>query len=281
MLTTVPIMDSLGFGVGLRPEHFDAALNQELDIDWFEILSEDYFVAGGALLQTLDALCERYPMVMHGVSLSIGSVDPLNTDYLRALKRLADRVKPRWISDHVCWTGVNGVNSHDLLPLPYTEETLAHMVPRITDVQAYLGRPLVLENVSSYITYKHSEMTEWEFLVALSQRSGCHLLLDVNNVYVSAFNHGFDPEAYINAIPVNAVQQCHLAGHMDKGTHKIDTHDQSICEDVWALYEKVMHRFPNASVLIERDGNMPPIEALIGELTIARELAHRVCEVET
>ena len=210
---------------------------------------------------------------MHGVSLSIGSTDPLNRDYLRQLKQLAVRVEPRWISDHLCWTGAHSKNMHDLLPLPYTEEAIQHVVSRVQRVQDFLGRRILLENVSSYLTYKQSTMTEWEFLREIAERADCLILFDVNNIYVSSVNHNFDPLDYLNAIPRERVQQIHLAGHRNLGTHIIDTHDEPIVDPVWELYRAAVRRFGNVSTMIERDDNIPPLEELLAELGQARHIA--------
>src|SRR5690349_4428190 len=227
---------SLGFGLGLRTAHYEEILNSEPQVDWFELLSENYMVAGGKPLHYLDRICERYPVVMHGVSLSIGSTDPLDVDYLRQLKALSVRAQPRWISDHLCWTGVSGKNTHDLLPVPYTEEALQHIVERVSRVQDFLGRRILLENVSSYVGFKDSLLTEWEFIAEIARRADCLLLLDVNNIYVSAYNHGFDPQAYLAGIPAARVQQIHLAGHSNCGEYIIDTHDADVVDPVWSLY---------------------------------------------
>jgi uncharacterized protein (UPF0276 family) len=262
----------LGFGLGLRPTHYLAILEQQQPIDWFEIITEDYLVEGGNPLYYLDLIREKYPIVMHGVSLSIGGIDPLDKDYLQKLKNLADRINPAWVSDHLCWTGAHGINLHDLLPLPYTEEALNHVVERIKQVQDYLGRRIVLENPSSYVSYKHSTLSEWDFLAELTKRTDCLLLLDINNVYVSAFNHQFDPMRYLNGIPADRVQQFHLAGHLNLETHIVDTHDQPIVADVWELYAQALKRFGAVSTLIERDDNIPPLAELIKELDQAREI---------
>lgn len=268
----------LGFGLGLRTAHYQTILNERPHVDWFEILSENYMVAGGKPLHFLERIRAQYPLVMHGVSLSIGSTDPLNKDYLRDLKTLAQRIEPGWISDHLCWTGVQCKNMHDLLPLPYTEEVLRHVVERIGQVQNYLGRRILIENVSSYLTYTGSEMTEWEFMRAVAETADCLLLVDINNIYVSAQNHQFDPIAYINALPVERVQQFHLAGHSKNGEMIIDTHDAPVIDPVWALYEHAVSRFGRISTMIERDDNIPELPELIEELNRARAiagLAHR------
>ncbi len=272
MSTSLPY---LGFGLGLRPDHYEAILATDPPVDWFELLSENYMVGGGKPLHYLDRIRANYPVVMHGVSLSIGSTDPLNADYLRDLKTLAARVEPAWISDHLCWTGVDRTNLHDLMPLPYTEEAIAHVVARVRQVQDYLGRRILLENVSSYVTYTHSALTEWQFVREVAERADCLLLLDINNVYVSGFNHGFDPLAYLDGIPRERVQQFHLAGHRNLDTHIIDTHDEPVIDAVWDLYAAACRRFGPISTMIERDDNIPPLEALLTELTHARAVAAR------
>jgi uncharacterized protein (UPF0276 family) len=273
-----PPAPALGFGLGLRTDHYETILESRPNIDWFEILSENYLVPGGKPLHFLDRVRADYPLVMHGVSLSIGSTDPLNHDYLRQLKALAARVEPAWISDHLCWTGVHGRNMHDLLPLPYTEEAVAHVAARVQQVQDVLGRRLLLENVSSYVTYKQSDMTEWEFLNAVVARADCQILLDVNNIYVSSFNHGFDPLDYLNAVPVERVQQFHLAGHRYLDTHIIDTHDEPVVDPVWDLYRAAVRRFGPVSTMIERDDNIPPLAELLDELDHARRIAAEVLD---
>jgi uncharacterized protein (UPF0276 family) len=266
----------LGFGLGLRIDHFHHVLEQRPPVDWFEVISENFLVAGGKPRYYLQAIREHYPMVMHGVSLSIGSTDPLDMDYLRALKTLANEVQPEWMSDHLCWTAVNGVNTHDLIPLPYTEEAIAHVVERIERVQDFLGRQILMENVSSYVSFKDSAMTEWDFLNEVSRRADCLILFDINNIYVSARNHGFDPMAYINAIDPARVRQFHLAGGTDYGDYVIDTHDQDVSEPVWALYAAALKRFGPVSSMIERDANIPEFPQLLAELDIARRIAGEV-----
>jgi uncharacterized protein (UPF0276 family) len=263
----------LGFGLGLRPQHYNEILDGSPPIDWFEIISENFMVPGGRPLAMLERIRARYPIVMHGVSLSIASTSPPDLDYLADLKALADRVEPKWVSDHLCWTGVHGVNLHDLLPIPYTREALDHVAARVHLVQERLGRPLTLENVSTYVRFEASEMTEWEFLTELTRRTGCRLLLDVNNVYVSAFNHGYDPLTFLDSIPADRVVQFHLAGHSDMGTYIIDTHDSPVCDDVWRLYSAAVRRFGAVSTMIERDDNIPPLAELVPEVERARQLA--------
>ena len=265
----------LGFGLGLRAVHYNAILNAENDIgvDWFEAISEDYLIPGGNPLHFLTRDAERYPIVLHGVSLSIGSVDPLDKEYLRLLKQLAERVNPKWISDHLCWTGMNGINLHDLMPLPYTEEALNHLAARIKQVQDYLGRQILIENVSSYISYRHSTISEWEFLNALTERADCNLLLDINNIYVSSFNHGFNPHEFLKGIPAKRVKQFHLAGHLNLGTHIVDTHDHPIIDSVWELYAEALRLYGPVSTLIERDDHIPELPDLVAELNQARKIA--------
>ena len=263
----------LGFGLGLRTDHYTTILDTHPPIDWFEIISENFLIPGGKPFHYLDQIRERYPMVMHGVSMSIGSSDPLNWDYLKELKILIERVKPAWVSDHLCWTGINKLNIHDLLPVPYTEEALNHIVERVKTVQDFLGRQLLLENVSSYITYKDSELTEWEFLSAVAKNADCLLLLDVNNIYVSSFNHGFDPIEYLKSIPIDRVQQMHLAGHTNNGDHIIDTHDHPIVDPVWDLYAEAVKRFGLVATMIERDDHIPPLSELMLELDRAKSIA--------
>ena len=262
-----------GFGLGLRTEHYRDFVDAPQDADWLEIISENYLVDGGKPLHFLDRIRRDYPMVMHGVSLSIGGSDPLDRDYLRRLKALVQRVEPAWVSDHLCWTGHEQLNLHDLLPMPYTEEALAHLAPRVAQVQDWLGRSFLLENVSSYVRYRASEMSEWEFLSELVARTGCELLLDVNNIYVSSVNHCFDPHQFIDAMPIAAVRQIHLAGHEDHGDYVIDTHDHPICDAVWDLYAYAVRRFGEVPTMIERDDHIPPLPTLIDELNAARSVA--------
>jgi uncharacterized protein len=264
-----------GFGLGLRTPHYEAILAEPHAIDWLEVITENYLVPGGKPLDYLERIRERFPMVMHGVSLSIGSTDPIDFDYLAAVKALAARIEPHWISDHLCWTGIEGRNVHDLLPLPYTEEALALVVARVGQVQDALGRQILLENVSSYLTFHASEMSEWEFLREVAQRADCAVLLDINNIHVSSINHGFDPLAYLKAIPKERVRQFHLAGHSDLGGHLIDTHDHPIVQPVWDLYCAAVAHFGEVPTMIERDDNIPELGELVAELQIARDLARR------
>ncbi len=271
-------MTQSGFGLGLRPDHYEAVLEGGHRIDWFEVTTENYLVPGGKPLHYLERVRKRYPLVMHGVSLSIGSTAPLDLDYLRSVRALAQRIEPEGISDHLCWTGVAGVNLHDLLPLPFTEEALAHVAGRMRQVQDLLGRRVLLENVSSYVGFHAADMTEWEFVAAVSEAADCLLLLDVNNVYVNSVNHGFDAAAYLRALPVERVRQLHLAGHSRQGRWLVDTHDGPVDDAVWQLYEIAIARFPHAATMIERDDWIPPLTDLIEELDRARRLAAGVLE---
>jgi uncharacterized protein (UPF0276 family) len=255
----------LGVGVGLRSVHFGHILSQWPRVDWFEVLSENYLDTGGRPLHVLERVAERYPVALHGVSLGIGNSDALDRDYLRKLKALAARVGAYWVSDHLCWTGVLGRNTHDLLPMPYTEEALRHTVERVRQVSETLERPLVLENPSSYVEFAASAMPEWEFLARLAERADCGLLLDVNNVYVSSFNHGFDPLVYIDAIPADRVVQYHVAGHTNKGTHIIDTHSDPAIPEVWELYRRAWARTGPVATLYEWDENIPAFEVVHAE----------------
>ena len=259
-----------GVGIGLRSSHYEHVLAHRPAVPWFEVISENFMGLRGGLggrpVEILDRVRRDYPVILHGVSLSIGSVDPLNEAYLRNLKELADHVEPEHVSDHLCWTGVSGENLHDLLPLPYTEEAVTHVVSRVSRVQEFLGRRFLLENVSSYLGYKHSAMTEWEFLAEISKRSGCGILLDVNNVYVSAINHGYDPRAYLNGIPRRSVFQMHLAGYTEAGDGLlIDTHDHPVSSPVWDLYRAAVARFGDVPTLIEWDDRIPSFETLQDE----------------
>jgi uncharacterized protein len=268
------VSNSLGFGLGLRPQHYEALLGEHRGrVGWLEALTDNYLVPGGRPLHFLEQLRAHYPVVLHGVSLSIGSTDPLDLDYVRGVKALAARVEPAWVSDHLCWTGIDGVNLHDLMPLPFTEETVRHVVSRVHAVQDLLGRQLVLENVSTYVSFAADEMTEWEFLREIAERADCKLLLDVNNVYVSSVNHGFDPLSYLRGVPVDRVQQFHLAGHQSQGAYLIDTHDEPVCEEVWQLYAAAVARFGAVATMIERDDKIPDLPVLLAELDRARSIA--------
>jgi uncharacterized protein (UPF0276 family) len=261
---------SLGFGVGLRRCHYAQVLDEHPPIDWFEVISENFMVAGGRPPQVLEGVRSHYPIVMHGVSLSIGSTDPLNLVYLKQLAATARRFQPAWVSDHLCWTGVGGRNLHDLMPLPYTEEAVRHVAARIRQVQEILERTILIENVSSYMEFTCSRLSEWEFLSAVADEADCAILLDVNNVFVNAFNHGFDAVRYIDTVPVERVVQFHLAGHSDYGTYLLDTHDHPIRHEVWQLYEHAIYRFGQVPTLIEWDDNIPEFEVLAATADEAR-----------
>jgi uncharacterized protein (UPF0276 family) len=267
---------ALGYGVGLRPPHYNEVIESRPAVDWLEVISENFLVAGGRPLHVLDRVRERYPVVLHGVSLSIGSTDPLDCDYLARLRALAERIEPAWISDHLCWTGVGGHNLHDLLPLPYTEEALGHVAERVQRVQDLLGRRIALENVSSYLAYCDSAMPEWEFLAAVAERADCAVLLDLNNVHVSAVNHGFDARTYLEAVPVERVVQFHLAGYSDHGTHLLDTHDHPVSDAVWSLFAAAVRRFGPLSTLIEWDDRIPAFDRLHAEARQAAAVAGAV-----
>jgi uncharacterized protein len=260
----------LGLGVGLRSVHFPYLLEHRPQVDWFEIISENFIDSGGRPRYVLDQLAEHYPIVMHGVSLSIGSTDPLDFQYLARLKTLADAVQARWVSDHLCWTGVAGRNTHDLLPVPLNEQTLAHVIARIRTVQDVLERPLVLENPSTYVTFADSTMPEWEFLTRMAEAADCGLLLDVNNVYVSSVNHDFDPVQYIRSVPHRRVVQCHLAGHTNCRTHLIDTHDGEVINPVWELYRLAHQLTGGVSTLLEWDAKIPAFPVVHAEVLKAR-----------
>lgn len=278
-MTSSLLAPSPGFGLGLRTSHYHdiiATPPAASGIDWFEILSENYMVPGGKPLAMLDRIREDYAMAMHGVSMSIGTPDGPSDDYLRALKTLAARVQPLWVSDHLCWTGVHGTNMHDLLPLPYTEEALAVVVRNVRRAQDVLERPLLLENVSSYLSFASDSLAEWDFVAAVAEYSDSLILLDVNNVYVSSVNHGFDPLTYLRALPAQRVRQIHLAGHSVQQGCIIDTHDHPVSDPVWALYAEALRLFGPVATMIERDDNIPPLAELAAELQRARGLAHQV-----
>lgn len=259
----------LGHGIGLRPAHYARVL-EGARADWFEVISENFMIPGGRPLAILEQVRADTPIVLHGVSLSIGSTDPLNETYLDELAALAARVEPAWVSDHLCWGSVGRHYAHDLLPLPYTEEALAQVVRRVERVQERLGRRILLENVSSYVAFAHSAMPEWEFLATVAERADCGILLDVNNVYVSSVNHGFDASEYLAGVPAGRVGQIHLAGHSDHGTHLLDTHDAPVRDEVWHLYRTAVRRFGRVSTLVEWDDHLPPVEDVLAEAERAR-----------
>jgi uncharacterized protein (UPF0276 family) len=266
-------LPDLGIGVGLRTVHFGHILSRRPGVDWFEVLSENFMDTGGHPLWVLDQVAERYPIALHGVSMSIGGSDPLDREYLRKLKALATRTRAHWVSDHLCWTGVAGRNVHDLLPMPYNEEALRHTAARVRQVSEILERPLVLENPSSYVEFASSTMTEWDFLSRLAAEADCGLLLDVNNVFVSSFNHGFDPRVYVDNVPADRVVQYHVAGHTHKGTHILDTHSDHAVAEVWELFSRSCRRTGNVSTLYEWDEDIPDFDVLHAEALKAR--AHR------
>jgi uncharacterized protein (UPF0276 family) len=268
-------LPNLGVGLGLRTVHYAHILENGPAVDWFELLSENYMQTAGRPLHYVDAIADRYPVAMHGVSLSIGSTDPLDRAYLADLRSLRDRTRARWVSDHLCWTGVAGRNTHDLLPMPYTEEALRHVADRVRAVQDVLGAPLALENPSTYVEHAGAQMREWEFLARLAEEADCALLLDVNNVFVSAHNHGFDPEEYLAAIPFDRVVQFHVAGHTDHGTHIIDSHIGPVRSEVWRLLGEAYARAGGASVLLEWDAEIPGFEETHAEALRARDFIGR------
>ena len=265
----------IGHGVGMRPKHFGRYLAEKPPVDWLEVISENFMIKGGRPTVVLDKVRQDVPVVLHGVSLSIGSVDPLNQSYLRELRELADRVQPAWVSDHLCWGSHGGRYAHDLLPLPYTEETLAHVVQRVKVVQDVLRRQILLENVSSYVSFADSSMPEWEFLSRVAAGADCGILLDINNIYVNARNHGFDPLSYVNGVTVERVGQFHLAGHTDKGAYLLDTHDHPVIDPVWDLYAQAVRRFGRVSSLIEWDDHIPDLEVLVAERNKAADVERR------
>jgi uncharacterized protein len=266
----------LGHGVGLRPPHYPAILDEGRRADWFEVISENFMIRGGRPLAVLERVRAERPIVLHGVSLSLGSTDALNEAYLDDLAALAARFEPAWVSDHLCWGSWAGHYAHDLLPLPYTEEALAHVVARVAAVQERLGRRILVENVSTYVTFAHSTIPEWEFVGAVAARADCGILLDVNNVYVSAVNHGFDPYAYVAGVPADRVGQIHLAGHTDHGTHLLDTHDHPVRAEVWDLYREAVRRCGRVSTLVEWDDRIPPLEDVLAEAERARAIETEV-----
>lgn len=264
-----------GFGLGLRTQHYRDFLDAPQPVDWLEVISDNYMVDGGKPLAMLDRIRADYPMAMHGVSLSIGAINGLDRSYLKKLKLLEERIEPMWVSDHLCWTGAHGRKLHDLMPLPFTREALNVVARNVHQAQEVLQQPLVLENVSSYIEFASSEMTEWEFLTEVCKATGCRLLLDINNIYVSAFNHGFSPTEFIHGLPGGSVMQFHLAGHQNNGDHLIDTHDHPVCDGVWALYQMALEYFGEVPTMIERDDRIPPLSELLDELATARAIAER------
>ena len=268
----------LGHGVGLRSPHFSRVLDGTARADWFEVISENYMISGGRPVMILEKARTLAPVVLHGVSMNLGGMDPLREDYLRDLDILIRRFEPAWVSDHLCWGAFDGLFAHDLLPLPYTEEAIVHVADRIRRVQDRLGRRILIENVSSYLTYEHSTMPEWKFLSSIAEEADCGILLDVNNIYVSAMNNGFDAIAYLEGVPANRIGQFHLAGHSNAGTHLVDTHDHPVPPQVWELYREAVRRFGRVSSLIERDDNIPEFEELTAEADHARAIESEVTD---
>ncbi|WP_298336357.1 DUF692 domain-containing protein [uncultured Erythrobacter sp.] len=271
-----------GFGLGLRRTHYDDFLEGDVPVDFVEVISENYMIEGGRQMRILEQVRERLPVIIHGVSMSIGSARGLDEDYLAKLKQLEQRIEPLWVSDHLCWTRTSAHNSHDLLPMPLTKEALAAVCNNIDRAQSVLGRAMLFENPSSYLTFPEDEMSEWEFLTEMVRRTGCYLLLDVNNIYVSSKNHGFSSQEYLTGLPLDRVRQIHLAGHDPATADRdiiIDTHDREVIEPVWKLYAKALEMLPHLpAVMIERDENIPPLGELLTELDRAREIADRVLE---
>jgi uncharacterized protein len=276
------LFPNLGIGLGLRAPHYSHIADTSPSLGWFEALSENYMglshAGSGRPLKTLLSIRENYDMVLHGVSLSIGSTDELNLPYLEKLKTLIHQVEPRWVSDHICWTGVEGENIHDLLPLPFNKESLHHLVSRILKVQDILGRRILLENVSSYISFNHSDISEWEFIKEVSTRADCGILLDINNVYVNSVNHDFDPISYLKSLPRERIGQIHLAGHSRQGDLLIDTHDAPVCQEVWDLFRVAVQLFGPVSTMIERDDNIPDFPTLYAESQQAEKIIHQELE---
>jgi uncharacterized protein len=266
----------LGVGVGFRIPHYARVLDERPPMDWFEIISENFLVTGGRPLDNLARLTAAYRVVPHGVSLAIGSIEALDDGYVAKLARLVDRLAPPWVSDHLCWARAPGVHIHDLLPMPYTREAVSHVVERVKRVQGTLERPFALENVSSYMTYRESTMTEWDFLAEIAEGADCGILLDCNNVYVSARNHGLDARSYIDAVPVDRVVQIHLAGHTDKGRYILDTHSDHVSDDVWELYRRAIQRCGAVSTLVEWDDEIPSWDVLADEAAKARAMRNEI-----
>lgn len=276
MENSYPHKNIKGCGIGLRLEHFDAIEKKQPDMPWFEVLSDNYLLEGTSQRDYLYEFRKNYPVTFHGVGLSIGSTEPLNMDYLQRLKKLKDEVQPAWISDHLCWTSAHGVVTHDLIPLPYTESVVKHIVDRINQVQDFMGEQLVIENVSSYLQFKSTDMSEWDFINEVTRQSDCRLLLDVNNIYVSAQNHKFDADEYLFAMPAERVAEMHLAGYEDRGTHLLDTHSRPITPPVWDLFKKAVQHVGDVPVLIEWDNDIPSLETVIEEANKADAIRQEV-----
>ena len=273
----------LGVGIGARAKHYaglfgdtPVSSDPQKTLDWVEVISENFMVDGGRPLRNLARLIENYRVIPHGVSMSIGATSDLDTSYLSRLKAVVDRIEPPWFSDHLCWTGASGVEIHDLLPLPHTKETIAHVSERIRRVQDFVGVPFAIENVSSYLAYKDSEMPEWEMLAEIAEKADCGILFDCNNIYVSGFNHGFDPNDYVDAMPKSRVVQMHLAGHTNKGAYLLDTHSDYVCDPVWDLYRRALARFGGVSTLIEWDEDIPELDVVVAEAVKAKSVRAQV-----
>lgn len=262
----------LGFGIGLRPQHYQDLLHHPIQVDWLEIISENFLLDGGLSLHYLDLFKDHYTLVPHGVSLSIGSTSELSESYLKKLKALVEKLQAPWFSDHLCWGNHKGKNFHNLMPLPYTPEVINYVADRIKQVQNFIGKPFLLENVSSYIEFTESKLPEWDFIAQIAEKADCGILLDINNVYVSSRNHNFDPLIYLKNIPSERVIQYHMAGHDDKGTYVLDSHDHPVRDEVWALYQQAIPLFGEVSFMIERDDHIPPLNELLAEVEYAKQL---------
>lgn len=262
---------NLGIGIGLRVPHYEDIFRDKPQIDWFEIISENFMVDGGLALENLDRILEHYPVAMHGVTLSIGSSAALDFDYLKRLKALARYTKTPWVSDHLCWGRLPGAHYHDLLPLPYTKDVANYVAERARIVQDYLELPFALENLSSYVAYQDDQMTEWEFYSEIVEKADIYMMFDVNNVYVSSRNHGFDPKEYIDNVPLERVLQIHLAGHTDHGDYVLDTHDNYVRDEVWQIYADVYPRTKGVSTLLEWDDNLVSLDLTVKEAQKARQ----------
>lgn len=272
---------NLGIGIGLRIPHYEDIFRLKPAIDWFEIISENFMVEGGKPIENLEKILAHYPVVQHGVTLSIGGPAPLDFDYLKKLKALANKTKTPWISDHLCWGHLPGAHYHDLLPLPYTKEVIKYVAERARIVQDYLERPFALENLSSYVAFKQDEMTEWQFYSEVVEKADIYMMLDVNNIYVSSRNHGFDPREYYQNIPIERVLQIHLAGHTDKGDYVLDTHDHPVRNEVWELYGEIYPLTGGVSTLLEWDDNFVSFEETWAEALKAKQYQQSLHEQHT
>ncbi len=268
-----------GVGIGLRHQHYEEIFATEPAIPWFEVLTDNFMGTGGLPIHYLSRIAARYPIVMHSVGLSIGSTDPLDQVYLAELKALKECYHPAWLSEHLCWTSVHGNHFHDLMPLPYTDEVVTHVAERIRQVQDFFGEQILIENVSSYLNFRDSTLTEWDFVTAVASAADCYLLLDINNIYVSSQNHQFDPMAYLSGIPVDRVKQFHLAGFEDYGSHLLDSHSRPIADDVWTLYRSALKRFGPVPGLIEWDAEIPPLDVLLAEVEKAEGCMRDCCDI--